>query len=528
MQLPIQFNLRNYNIEYRGNTISCVIMFPMNTKEFFEKKADLCFLLLALIGAGIYISLIFNNNLWVDEAFTASIIRCPLPEVWTRTASDTLPPFYNFFGKLMTTLFGYSAPVMKFASVLPMSGALLLSAFPVRRLFGSKTSFIFSLFLLAMPNFYYYAVEIRMYSWGIFSVLGAAVFATYAMKTGTRRNWGLFSFFTILSGYIHHFAFVSAGMLWLFSLILLLFPAIKSAIRCDSTDMKDRTALSLKTRLLPWFLSLLLTFVFYFPCMILTIYQIKNASSYFSMTPLTIHSFLSDLRFPFVTHFTILSALLMITAVSSIFIGLVLILARKSVSPHSLTGILFTAVFFSTLLFGYAVSIAADSSLFTARYLVPSLGVFWLGCSILIDLCIRSTAINKMIKRFLYAWIFTLTLITGIVTYHSQFISEYADGVNQMTAFFDSALGPDDGYVIYENSYQIENCFRYYYPDLKKYEWDTANEIKGTVWFFAVDGFKKELEQAHDYGYNIQYIEHMTFDRYEFDLYRATPIHSNE
>ena len=521
MQLPIQFNLRNYNTEYRGNTISCVIMFPMNTKDFFEKNTNLCFLLLVLIGSGLFISLIFNNNLWVDEAFTASIIRCPLPEVWTRTASDTLPPFYNFFGKLMTTLFGYSAPVMKFTSVLPMTGALLLSAFPVRRLFGAKTSLIFTLFLLSMPNFYYYAVEIRMYSWGIFAVLGAAIYAASALKSGSRRDWGLLSFFTVLSGYVHHFAFVSSGMLWLFSLILLLFPALTGNDPAKSADLKKR--------LIPWCLSLLVTFILYFPCMLLTVYQIKNASSYFSMTPLTVHSFLSDLRFPFVTHFTILSALLMLSAIASIAVSLLIFLTKKkTASPLVLIGILFTAVFFSTLIFGYAVSIAAGSSLFTARYLVPALGVFWLGCSILIDLCIRNTAGNNMITKLLYAWIFALALITGIVTYRSQFISEYADGVDQMTAFFDSALKPDDGYVIYENSYQIENCFRYYYPDLKKYEWDNADEIKGNIWFFAVDGFKKELEQAHDYGYNIQYIEHMTFDRYEFDLYRATPIHSNE
>ena len=521
VQLPIQFNLRNYNTDYRGNTISCVIMFPMNTKEFFEKNTNLCFLLIALIGSGLFISLIFNNNLWVDEAFTASIIRCPLPEVWTRTASDTLPPFYNFFGKLMTTVFGYSAPVMKFTSVLPMAGALLLSAFPVRRLFGSWTSFIFTLFLISMPNFYYYAVEIRMYSWGIFSVLGAAVYAASALKNRRKRDWALFSFFTVLSGYVHHFAFVSSGMLWLFTLILLLFPALTSDKAQKNTDLKKR--------LLPWCLSLLVTFILYFPCMLLTVYQIKNASSYFSMTPLTIHSFFSDLRFPFVTHFTILSALLLLTAASSLLGGLVLFLKKNSTaSPQALTGLMFAAVFFSTLLFGYAVSTAAGSSLFTARYLVPSLGVFWLGCSVLINLCIRNTVGNIMISKILYSALIALSLITGIVTYRSQFISEYADGVNAMTAFFDSALGPDDGYIIYENSYQIENCFRYYYPDLKKYEWDTAGEIKGTVWFFAVDGFKKELEQAHDYGYNIQYIEHMTFDRYEFDLYRATPIRSND
>ena len=60
-------------------------------------KENLILFFSALLGSLIYISLIFNNNLWVDEAFTASLIRGNLSEVWAATAADTLPPFYNFF-----------------------------------------------------------------------------------------------------------------------------------------------------------------------------------------------------------------------------------------------------------------------------------------------------------------------------------------------------------------------------------------------------------------------------------------------
>ncbi|SKB57957.1 Dolichyl-phosphate-mannose-protein mannosyltransferase [Lachnospiraceae bacterium] len=494
----------------------------MNTNKISNNKIDLFFAVTVLLGAAVYISLIFNNNLWVDEAFTASIIRCPLPEVWSRTAADTLPPFYNFFGKALTVLFGYSAPVMKFGSVLPMIGALILGAFPVRRQFGTLTSALFMAFLLSMPNFYYYAVEIRMYSWGIFCVTGAAVFAHYALSSGRKKYWALFTFFTVLSGYVHHFAFVSAGMLWLFTLILLIFPGLMH----KKQDMPE----SVFKRLRPWALSLFCTFVLYFPCGLLTVYQIKNASSYFSMTPLTVHSFLSDLRFPFVTHFTVLSALILLLAADAIFSGLLHIFAENILpqpalkNSTALAGLIFAAVFYATLFFGYAVSILAGSSMFTARYLVPSLGVFWLGVAVLLSYDVQNIPKIKYLKPIMTSIIIFLIVITGIVTYTSQFKSEYAKGVDEMTAFFDENLGPDDGYIIYENSYQIENCFRYYYPDLKKYDWESARETKGTVWYFAVDGFKKELEEAHTFGYNMQYIEHISFDRYSFDLYRADPI----
>lgn len=479
----------------------------MNTKEFFEKNTNLCFLLIALIGSGLFISLIFNNNLWVDEAFTASIIRCPLPEVWTRTASDTLPPFYNFFGKLMTTVFGYSAPVMKFTSVLPMAGALLLSAFPVRRLFGSWTSFIFTLFLISMPNFYYYAVEIRMYSWGIFSVLGAAVYAASALKNRRKRDWALFSFFTVLSGYVHHFAFVSSGMLWLFTLILLLFPALTSDKAQKNTDLKKR--------LLPWCLSLLVTFILYFPCMLLTVYQIKNASSYFSMSPLNFKSFLSDMRFPFVTHYTPLSLLLMIIFLF-VFINAFIGFIRKDFQLYC--PLVFSITPFCVLIFGYAVSFAAGSSFFTSRYLVPSLAVFWLGVSLSADYTFKN--LSGIYKKVFVIFTAVTILVSGIINYRSQFISEYDNSVNDMTAWFDENLSPDDGYIIYETAYQIELCMRYYYPGLKKYDRSNFEEIKGNIWYFEVDGFEYELDKFKDMGYNIVYIKTMSFDRYCFKLYQ--------
>ena len=69
--------------------------------------------ILAFLGAGIYISLIFNQNVWLDEAFTASLIRTDLKGVLERSMNDTLPPLYNILLKLVTDLLGYTIPVMK-------------------------------------------------------------------------------------------------------------------------------------------------------------------------------------------------------------------------------------------------------------------------------------------------------------------------------------------------------------------------------------------------------------------------------
>ncbi|MCR4893018.1 MAG: hypothetical protein K5989_12665 [Lachnospiraceae bacterium] len=541
-----------------------------NDSERTEKSFTIIIWLLFLLGCAAFISLIFNRNLWVDEAFTACIIRGDWPEVWQKTAADTLPPFYNLFTKLLTVILGYCAPVMKLSSVLPMIFTMLLGATLVRKWFGSRSSILFILFIVVMPHFLYYGVEIRMYSWGIFFLTAAGIFSypLFAHSRGMTLSslqiaslkpyWILFALSTAFCGYTHHFALVSAAFLWLFLLISLSGSIIASNRHDRSPENSEP---GIKGILLPYLLSLALFVLLYFPCLLLTIRQIKHASSYFSMTPLSLRTLLSDFRFPFVTEHTVLSAaLLLMTALTVIHAVFHLLTNRvqkapgktggpsvkKSASEETgnssfsenetvpnmgdipdnklikdetqipcLFGLVSMLVLPGTILFGYAVSAVAGSSLFTARYLVPSLGLLWLGVSIL-----SGPMLGKKLGTGLFLLWLLLSLPVGIRAYRDQYSSEYSDGVEKMIAFFDANIKPGDGYIIYENNYQIELCFRYYYPELQKYDWESADEIPGTVWYFYLDGFKKELDLAPDFGYNAFCVGDMNFDRYAFVLYR--------
>ena len=203
----------------------------MNIRAIKKQLSDPIFILLitALFGSILYISLIFNDNLWVDEAFTASLIRGSWSEVVKDTVSDTLPPFYNIAGKLLTSVFGYSSFILKLFSCIPL---ILLIFFGGRRIFdiyGFRCAYLFELFLISMPYFFHYAVEIRMYSWGMFTCGMAATFFTEIIKNADRHlidvsSWTGFTLFTVFSGYVHHFALVSTGMMWL---IILLYLAAK-------------------------------------------------------------------------------------------------------------------------------------------------------------------------------------------------------------------------------------------------------------------------------------------------------------
>ena len=108
-----------------------------------QKKSSLIAYTLVFIGTIVYISLIFNQNVWLDEAFTASLIRTDFAGVLSRSAQDTLPPFYNILLKLMTDWWGYHIQVMKITSIIPMVLTMLLGASTFRRRFGNIASYFF-------------------------------------------------------------------------------------------------------------------------------------------------------------------------------------------------------------------------------------------------------------------------------------------------------------------------------------------------------------------------------------------------
>ena len=135
--------------------------------------------LLSLAAAiiAVQIGLIFNTNLWFDEAYTVSMIRHPVSEILSITAVDVHPPLYYLLLKAFCAVFGNSIPIIKLFSVLGSAGTLLLGCFPLRKRFGAKTAFWFVLIFAAIPYAFYFAVQPRSYSWSAFAVTAVALLA---------------------------------------------------------------------------------------------------------------------------------------------------------------------------------------------------------------------------------------------------------------------------------------------------------------------------------------------------------------
>ena len=113
-----------------------------------------------------------------------------------------------------------------------------------------------------------------------------------------------------------------------------------------------------------------------------------------------------------------------------------------------------------------------------------------------------------------------LFLTVFIQDYDVRFKSEYAAGVEEMIDYFDKNISAGDGYMIYEDNYQIEICFRYYFPEFKKCDLNDMDSVKGHLYYLEVPGFEDNKKETLAHFDNAERIGDFSFDRYSFTMYR--------
>ncbi|MBO4374719.1 MAG: glycosyltransferase family 39 protein [Lachnospiraceae bacterium] len=443
-------------------------------------------LILATAGLLVYLTLIFNNNVWMDEAFTALLVRGSFASMMERSLADTLPPLYNIWAWTFAKLFGFHTLTLKLSSVIPMIALLYYSAVRVAHLYNKNTASCFVLTLVCMPHLLSCAVEIRMYAFCLSFVTMAVISALYLLNLPSKKDLVLFGIFTLLAGYSHHYGLISLLFVW--AALLIYFIRKKEGLKS-------------------FIICAFITAVLFIPYIIITLYQIKNASAYFSApSGPSLASFVSSLRFPFVTNITPLSALLLLAVIS------VMIFGNRKKEGRALTGL-----YASVLCLSYLLMLISGRSFFSGRYLIPSFGALWLGFSIL--LFSDRLHLPGKLPEAACVLILLILVVSGIVDFAGAFRDEYSGDVKEMLAFFDENLEKDDGYIIYEDEYQIEWCLKYYEPDLKKYDPEKMENIRGKIWCFITPKYAWMLDEMPVKAYNKDYKGELSFDRYRFSVY---------
>ena len=181
---------------------------------WLEKYWKRLYVLLLILAVGMYAVFSLDRQVWADEAYTFALIRHSFGEIWQITAADVHPPLYYFLLKIFSAPFGYSLPVCRMLSALPMVLTLALGGWQVRKLFGCRTAFFFMGAYLLYPYAMSSAAEVRMYGLAQMCVFLCGLFAYRAYRENTPKCWALFAIFGTCAAYTHYFALVSAGIIY--------------------------------------------------------------------------------------------------------------------------------------------------------------------------------------------------------------------------------------------------------------------------------------------------------------------------
>lgn len=457
-----------------------------------------------LICSLAYISLVFNTNVWMDEAFTASLAHNSFLGVLYFSMKDTLPPLYNIILWLTTSVFGYTIPVMKLTSVLPMVLTMILGGRVIARRFNIISAVSFILAITGMPLMFYYGVEIRMYSLGFFFATMSGIYAYEVICDSTRKNWACFTAFSVLAGYSHHFAFVAVGFVYLFLLIYYFI--------VDRKNIKR------------WFICLGFTFLAYFPCMIVTLKQLGNVSGYFSMPDITPALFLQYVTYPYMVG--ILPASLACLALMGICVLLCAfnIFKKKEDVSGNIYSFLCFCVYYGVLIFGTIVSKVMTANIFVDRYLFFSMGLLWLFVAV---------QIGKLPDRINYVALIVIVFIT-ICSYRVEYRIEYSASGDEEIAFLAENVAYGDIFFGLGGHEEMDNCIPFYsllndkhsplsyvYPLENALR--TASEEGRGLWISTFEDYvpsEAELQMINSYGYSMVEKASFKFDRYSCKLFK--------
>lgn len=445
----------------------------------------------------LYLSLIFNNNVWTDEIFSVNLFRENFGQIILDTAEDVHPPLYYFLGRMFRLLFGESLQVQKILTLIPVSLTLVLGATKIRRYFGNGVSFLFVIFLGCIPCSMEYAVQIRMYSWALLCVTACALAAWEIYRDGGWPSWIMLSVSAVAAAYLHYFSFISVIIInGLLFLVLLL--------------SKDN-----RKKLGKWVLFSLLMAAAYLPWLPYFYAQVTRVEAGYWIPPITAETVWSYFVWAFgleplpQTTFVFLG----ISVLAGVFCIFSVRNKEREIRERGGFAFFCMAVPVLTAAGGIILSFMKQP-IYRDQYVFPAMGLF---CLFLAIGCVR-------LRKEAVALILVFLLFTGAISYRDAFRAEYKATLTEQTEeFFRENLGEDDLVVYNYQAYYFN--YKYYFPEDRLFyvrDVDLSRDFD-EIWFLDTD-FEWDFvpDQILPYNLQIEYVGHYGIEHNEFDLYRVT------
>ena len=274
---------------------------------------------------------------------------------------DVHPPFYYLILKVGVQIlspFFDCIVAAKLISIIPYFILMILGFTVLRTKYGDTISFLFNVAILGMPRIMEYAIEIRMYSFGMLFVFCTFLFATKLVdEPEKKQNYIGLTIFAILSSYIHYFACASEIVIYIFVLLV-------AFRRKEYKRMKYV------------FFSGLVVAISYLPWLFVFFNQVATVKNDYWISPITLASVIVDILFMFLFNSNF--EYLILTAITfSIFIlglnGAICLMKKKNT-----TAVFGITVLFGTLVLGIILSLIIRP-IFFPRYLMSASACMWLG-----------------------------------------------------------------------------------------------------------------------------------------------------
>ncbi len=438
------------------------------------------FLVLSAAGLACLCYFTKGEDIWYDEVFSVIYAKKDFARIVSLTAADVHPPLYYWYLRLFTLAGGALFPkagyitLCKAASILPLIGIFALSLTVLRKRSSFFHAAFFLFLLIFMPQLTGYYVEIRMYALALFfltgmfsSIPGIRLAPGDTPGEAGRTERGSFVFFCIfgiLAAYTQYFALVGAAGLYLFCGIVLLCRKKKKKFGklCICAGI---TAVSY----LPWLPSF--------------VKQLTAVQGSYWIQPLGLRSIPGVVKYIYLPVLTggswdYYPAALMLLATAVLLILRFRKDGWKGLLPLG-TGIFLIAFILGT---GFVFSLSGHP-IFTYRYLVPVLGIFWFGVSMLFP--------SELIDKKPVPWRNFLILILLVPFLFGAWCSlkslrqEEGKKVQEMSKTMEALKEIEDGSVVITNFDQVTALMDFYLnvlleknADIKLYESETEPAVQ--------------------------------------------------
>ena len=186
-------------------------------------RARMSALHLVLIAGGALLMLsgCLHSAVWFDESYSVGMANLGFADMIKTSVADVHPPLYYILLWLFTAVTGKSIIAMRIFSALCAVALGALGYTHIRRDFGARTGFYFTLLVFLLGSVFIAASEIRMYTLAPLLVALMLIYAYRYASSGLSdtRSRVLYIVFALLAAYTHWYALAAAVMTALFFLV---------------------------------------------------------------------------------------------------------------------------------------------------------------------------------------------------------------------------------------------------------------------------------------------------------------------